>query len=221
MTGPATLGLDGRLAFTITVPESWYEIDLHPATRDRSIRVLVEERVRGNQPMWEQRQAIIRLLRQQARSAWEAGAAYCACFAIPTDDGPVTGSVTVSLVRGPAGGMLEDDRTDQLAGLFHSTPRTGELEPFSTVTEVQIPTVGACARSYGIEDMTLDDDRGIIRAVFMQTAAPVPGSNKVFLVSASSPVVVLAGELHDLFDAVTGTFRLVQRAAAPDADAGT
>lgn len=210
MSGPATLGLDGRLGFAVTVPESWYEVDLHPGTHDRAIRELVEARVRGNQPMWEQRQGIIRLLRQQSRAAWKSGALYCACFAIPTEDGPITGSVTVSLVRGPAGGMLEDDRTEPLASLFTSSPRGAEGEPFSTVTAVDIAGAGSCARSYGIQDVSLADGKGIIRAVFMQTAVPVPESNKVFLVSASSPVVLLAGELHDLFDAVTGTFRMVR-----------
>jgi hypothetical protein len=216
MTGPATLGLDGRLAFVVSVPETWYEIDLHPATRERAIRELVEARVRGNQAMWEQRQGIIRLLGQQARAAWDSGALYCACLAIPTEDGPITGSVTVSLVRGPAGGMLEDDRSAQLTSLFTSSPRGADGEPFSTVTDVEIPTLGSCARSYGIEDVTLDEGKGVLRAVFMQTAVPVPDTNKVFLISASSPVVLLAGELHDLFDAVTGTFRIVRTEGADD-----
>ena len=52
----------------------------------------------------------------------------------------------------------------------------------------------------------------------MQTALPVPDSHKVFLISASSPVVVLAEELHDVFDAVTGTFRLMLN-GADDRDA--
>jgi hypothetical protein len=33
--------------------------------------------------------------------------------------------------------------------------------------------------------------------------------NKYFVISAGSPVVPRAAELHDLFDAITGTFRIV------------
>jgi len=88
-----------------------------------------------------------------------------------------------------------------------SVPKKPDDDVFTSVTTVEIPEVGACARSYGVEDVQVDS--GFIRTAFMQTFVPVPGVNKVFIVSASSPVVALAAELHDLFDAVTGTFRLV------------
>ena len=210
---PATLGLEDTLAFQITVPGSWYEIDLHPATRERTIRELVERRVWGNDALWTQRHAIVRLLTQQARAAYDAGAAYCAAFAIPTEDGPITGAVTVSLVRGPAGCPSAEDRAGQLTDLFTSVPRAGgpdEHEPWSTVSVVEIPSVGTCARSYGIDDVTLDGGHDAIRTVFMETVLPVPDSHQVFLVSAGSPAMVLVEELHDVFDAITSTFRLVR-----------
>ena len=59
MTGPATAGLEGRAGFALTVPDSWFEIDLDPATRDDAIRRLVEDRVRGNDALWEQRRGVI------------------------------------------------------------------------------------------------------------------------------------------------------------------
>jgi hypothetical protein len=205
MTGPAVAGL-GRLGFSITVPDSWFEVDVDPATRDDSIRRLVEDRVRGHQPMWEARHGITRILRQQAHRAWEAGATYCACLVQPTDDGAITASVVVSLVRGPVGATDSGDPTGYLIERLTPVPRDGDV--FTAVTSADIPGVGHCARSYGVEDVQVDDG-GYIRTVFMQTMVPTPGFNKVFLVSASSPVVALAAELHDLFDAVTGTFRLV------------
>lgn len=208
MTGPAVAGLEGRLGFSVTVPDSWFEVDVHPATRDDSIRRLVEDRVRGHQEMWEARHGITRILRQQARRAWEAGATYCACMAQPTDDGPITASVVVSLVRGPVGASESGDPTAFLADRLTPVSRTGDDEVFTAVSTVDMPGVGPCARSYGVEDVQVDDG-GYVRTVFMQTMVPTPGFNKVFLVSASSPVVALAAGLHDLFDAVTGTFRLV------------
>lgn len=206
--GPATAGLEGRVGFSITVPESWFEIDVHPATRDDAIRRLVEDRVRGNDDMWAARNGIIRILRQEARKAYEAGAAYAACMVQPTEDGPLTASVVVSLVRGPVGAQTSGDAAGALLDLLKTVPRgDDELSPFTSLATVDLPGVGACARSYGIEDIELDG--GSIRTVFMQTMVPTPGINKVFLISASSPVVALAGDLLDLFDAVAGTFRLI------------
>ena len=103
MRGPAHAGLEDRVGFAITVPDSWFELDLAPTTRDDSLRVLVEERVRGHQEMWEARHGITRILREEAARAWDSGAAYAACLAQPTDDGPITASLAVSLVRGPVG----------------------------------------------------------------------------------------------------------------------
>lgn len=207
--GPAVAGLEGRLGFAITVPDSWYELDLQPATRDESIRLLVEDRVRGNDELWAQRRPIAALVGRHAAAAYDTGATYAACFVMPTDDGPITGSVTVSLVPAPSPGAGEE-AADLLARLSRQVPRTGELDPYSLGTVVEIPTAGRCARAYGIEDARVEG--GYVRTVFMQTAVPVAvedGPDRVFLISASSPVVPLWAELHDLFDAVTGTFRLV------------
>ena len=207
MTGPATAGLEGRLGFSVTVPDSWFEIDVDPATRDENIRRLVEQRVRGNDAMWQARHGLTKILRDESRKAWEAGAAYAACMVQPTDEGPITASVVVSLVRGPVGATADGDPAGGLAERLTVVPRSEASDLFTSVTTVDIPDVGTCARSFGVEDVPVD--AGYVRTAFMQTFVPVPGVNKVFIVSASSPVVALAPELHDLFDAVTGTFRLV------------
>jgi hypothetical protein len=202
VSGPAVAGLEGRVGFALTVPDSWFELDLAPATRDESIRVLVEERVRGHQPMWEARQGVIGLLRERAAAAWDSGAAYAACLAHPTDDGSVTASLTVSLARGPVGARGAEDLLERL----RETAPT-EDGRFTTVTTARLEGAGDCARSYGVDDLPVAG--GYVRTVFMQTFVPVPGANKHFVVSAGSPVVPLAAELHDLFDAITSTFRVV------------
>jgi hypothetical protein len=207
VTGPAVAGLEGRLGFTITVPDTWFELDVAPATRDDSIRRLVEERVRGHREMWEARHGITRILRDEARKAYDAGATYAACMAMPTEDGAVTASVVVSLVRGPVGATADGDAVGALVDRLLLVARTDDGR-FTSVATVELEHAGTAARSYGIEDVPVD--AGYVRTVFMQTMVPVPRMNKVFLISASSPVVPLAAELHDLFDAVTGTFRLVE-----------
>lgn len=206
MSGPAVAGIEGRLAYTITVPETWFELDLEPATREASIRRLVEERVRGNDTMWEQRHAIEKLLGEQARAAHESGATYCATFSIPTDEGPITGTVTVSLLMDPA---YDENESSVLQDVLRSVPPTGgELDPY---TEVGVADVGGveCVRSKGIEDAPIGDGH-FVRNVSMLTVVPVPEHHRLFLVACSSPVITLHEQLLDLFDAVTGTFRVVR-----------
>lgn len=204
MSGPAVAGIEGRLAYTITVPETWFELDVEPATRETSIRRLVEERVRGNDVMWEQRTAIQKVLVEQARAAYETGATYCASFSIPTDEGPITGTVTVSLILDPA-----HDETVSLDDVLRAVPRTDDpLDPHTDVGTVQIDGV-ECLRSSGIEDTALGEGT-FVRNVSMLTAVPVPEHSRLFLVVCSSPVIVLEEQLLDLFDAVTGTFRVVR-----------
>jgi hypothetical protein len=60
-----------------------------------------------------------------------------------------------------------------------------------------------------VEDLALPDGSGHIRSVVMQTFVPVPDDRRVMIVSCSSPVVLLAEDLLDLFDAITSTFHPV------------
>lgn len=211
MNGPAVAGLEGRLGYVISVPQSWYELELRPGVRDQAIRRLVEDRVRGNDVMWAQRRSIEKLLVEHAARAWESGATYAAGFSLPTEEGPVTGSLTVTLVEDPAGEVVltPDER-------FHQVPRTSDpLAPYALTTVVDLPTIGPCPRSSGIDEAALPEG-GLLRHVFMVTAVPVREHRRTFLVSASSPVLPLADALLDLFDAVTSTFR-VARLDPPDA----
>lgn len=202
--GPAVGDLAGRLGYAVSVPASWYELELHPALRDDAIGRLVDERVRGSAELWPQRGAIRRLLVEQARSAWDSGATYCAGFSLPTEEGPVTGSLTVSLVDDALAGS--DVRASER---FAEVPRTDDpLAPYAVTSVVDLPTAGPCPRVQGIEDAPVGDGR-LLRHVFMVTAVPLPQHDRTFLVAASSPSLPLADALLDLFDAVSGTFRVV------------
>lgn len=204
--GPAIGDLAGRLGFAISVPTTWYELELRPGLRDDAIRRLVEERTRGNDEMWAERHAIRKLLVEQATDAWAAGAVYAAGFSLPTEEGPVTGSLTITLVEDLAAeaGLGLEERFRQVAR------PPDPLAPYAESTVVELPTVGRCARSAGIQDSPLPGGQGSLRNVFMITAAPLPAHRRTFLVAASSPVLPLAEALLDLFDAVTGTFRVVE-----------
>jgi hypothetical protein len=193
--------------FTITVPDSWFELDLLPATRDANINSLVYEQVRGPDELVAVRPQIVSLLRDFAEYAWESGATYCACFVTPTTEGPITGSVTVSVIDAPAGASDAPPIDRALTHLQQvPVPRTAGTS--RCVTTATIEGLGLVARTYGIEDVTLPNG-SVVTSVTMQTFVPLPPSNRLLLVSASSPVLWLEEELLELFDAVANTVRLI------------
>jgi hypothetical protein len=206
-----------REGFSLTVPMTWWEFDLHPATRDDSVRRTVARRVRENPALAEHREVLGRFLRKAARDAYDSGAVYIGCMAQNFGTLPLTASVTVSLIgaRTPGGKLLPADPASIAAGL-RPKEAAREGDTWRKVTTVEIPGTGPAARTYGIEDVAIPGDPRTVRAVLMQTFVPLPGhTDKVALVAASSSVLDLADAFFDVFDAVTSTFRYREPGAAP------
>ncbi|MFI0506269.1 hypothetical protein ACH3WN_25990 [Streptomyces albogriseolus] len=203
-----------RDGFRIKVPESWWEFDVRPESRDDSIHRMVSERVRAHPELEPHRDTFVSFLRKAAADAWKSGALYCGCMAESFGgDTPITGSVTVSLVGGRTskGDPLPTDPEAVTAQLAVKEAKR-EGDSWRKVTTVDIPGVGPAARTYGIEDVPVPGDElgRTIRAVLMQTFIPVPGQEgKVALVAGSSQVLDLAESFFDIFDAITSTFRFV------------
>jgi len=204
-----------RGGFRIKVPESWWEFDVRPESRDDSIRRMVNERVAGNPELAKYRDVYSEFLRKAAADAWKSGALYCGCMAESFGgDTPITGSVTVSLVggRSQSGEPLSTDPSVMASQLAVKEVKK-EGDSWRKVTTVDIPGVGPAARTYGIEDIAVPDDalKRTLRAVLMQTFIPVPGQEgKVALVAGSSQVLDLAESFFDIFDAITSTFRFAE-----------
>ncbi|MGW5640571.1 hypothetical protein [Streptomyces sp. NPDC003832] len=204
-----------RGGFRIKVPESWWEFDVRPESRDDSIRRMVNERTAANPELAKYRDTYVEFLRKAAADAWKSGAMYCGCMADSFGgDTPITGSVTVSLVGGStkSGEPLPTDPAVMASTLAVKEAKR-EGDSWRKVTVVDIPGVGPAARTYGIEDIVVPDDalKRTIRAVLMQTFIPVPGQEgKVALVAGSSQVLDLADSFFDIFDAITSTFRFVE-----------
>jgi len=204
-----------RGGFRIKVPESWWEFDVRPESRDDSIRRMVRERVAQRPELAKYEAAYTDFLRKAAADAWKSGALYCGCMAESFGgETPVTGSVTVSLVggRGRDGAPLPTD-PQAIAAQLAVREAKKEGDAWRKVTTVDIPGVGPAARTLGIEDIPVPDDalNRTVRAVLMQTFIPVPGQEgRVALVAGSSQVLDLADSFFDIFDAVTSTFRFAE-----------
>jgi hypothetical protein len=128
------------------------------------------------------------------------------------DGVPLSAIVTVSVLgaRNDRGVALSTDPRAIADSLRTVTPRR-EGDSWRKVTTVDIPEAGLAARTFGVEDVPVaPGDSRTLRMALTQTYIPVPGTaDQVVLVSGASPVLDLAEAFHDIFDAVTGTFRFV------------
>ncbi|MET8855666.1 hypothetical protein [Streptomyces sp. NPDC004579] len=198
--------------FSLSVPESWWEFDIRPEGRDATIRGLVDERIREVPELAEYRGDLTAMLRRTAKDAYDSGAVYMGCMAENFDGVPLTATLTVSVLgaRNKQGVALSTDPRAIAESLRTVTARR-EGDAWRTVTTVDLPEVGVAARTFGVEDVPVaQDDTRTLRMVLTQTYIPVPGTtDQVVLVSGASPVLDLAEAFHDIFDAVTGTFRFV------------
>lgn len=205
-------GAPDELGFAISVPDSWFEIDVHPDTRNASIAALVDERTRAVPELREHRATLAKALREAARGAYANGAVYCGAMVEGFDGAVLTASVTVSLVRAPGDG---GGAAQAIEGYLHPVPRTGQDSPWRVVEHADLPQVGPVPRTRGVEDVVLPDGAGWVRSVLTQTFVPFPGPtpDDVAMITASSPILPLADELFELFDAITSTFRFVRTPA--------
>ncbi len=192
------------VGFALTIPDSWFELEVRPATRDARIATLVESRVREQPELWEHRGELVRVLRRLARDAWDAGAVYCACFVMVLEESIIPGSMTVSIIPPPPGGAGVDAIAEELP----SREASEEGGTWMQRSVVELPDVGRAPRSQGVLDVPLPSGPGRIRTVVMRTFVPLD-AERLLLVSGASPAVDLAEPLLELFDAVTATLALV------------
>jgi hypothetical protein len=199
--GEVPEGLQDRIAWTLSLPDAWFELDLAPATRSESARRMVEDAFRGNDELWPRRREIAGLVTEAAERAQAAGALYAACLALPTDEGVISASVSVLLAPMPDGEVPDD--------LLAEIPRGDDpLAPYRRVETVDLPGVGPVPRTSGIDETEVEDGR-FVRHVSMVTLVPLRADGYTFVVACSSPVLGLDAELLDLFAALSDTFRTV------------
>ncbi|MGV9963102.1 hypothetical protein ACWDU3_04145 [Streptomyces olivaceus] len=200
------------LGVSLSVPDSWWEFDIRPEGREATIRALVDERVNETPELAPYRSDLTAMLRKMARDAYDSGALYLGCMAENFEGVPLSATVTVSVLgaKNQQGVALSTDPR-AIADSLRTVTARREGDAWREVTTIDIPEVGPAARTYGVEDVPVaPGDRRTLRMVLTQTYVPVPGTtDQVVLVSGASPVLDLAEAFHDIFDAVTGTFRFV------------
>lgn len=191
-------------SFTFQVPDGWLDYDLAKQDFSKQQR---EMRALATTP--EQRRAVddaMRQARRLLRSARQQGAAAAAgLIASDGDGGLLMAFVGVFGVTVPAG------MEPSLADIAQQLSRPARIDGYGdrTVGSATIPDVGSVARITGTEIVELTETTSAVM-VAMHTVIPIPAQPGSYLVvTGMSPNLPLAEALHDVFDAITGTFRFV------------
>jgi hypothetical protein len=203
--------------FSLSLPPDWFELDVRPWSRDLTIGLLVESKVRDQPDLWSHRTELTKILRRQARDAWDSGARYCAGFIIAVEQSIIPGSLTVSVIPSPSAGAS----ADAVAKTLSTKEAQEDGDTWSRRTIVMLPHAGHAARREGVIDAPLPNERQAVRAIIQQTFVPL-NNGSLLLVAASSPALDLAQPLLELFDAVVSTLELSSgvRALAEVPDGG-
>ncbi|MFE7046467.1 hypothetical protein ACFU9X_46045 [Streptomyces atratus] len=189
----------GSHTFGIAIPENWTEYDLHGDT-------LAERRAEmlRHAPQKETRDAINHTFRSARRimeGARRRGAVYAAGTTAMYEDGLLMAGLMVFSVKPPPG---EDFSAKGIAEQFSATGRRRE-NTTRTLTTATLPGVGPVGRMAGIEETEIADGVSY-KMVVTHTFVPVPGGERVLVITCFSPNIPLAEPLYDLFDAITSTF---------------
>ena len=193
-----------NLTFQLTIPPSWMEFDLAPATRDQAIREAVEDRVRDIPTLWRRRSDIVRYIRAVARDAWDNGARYCATFVEPAGDGLILGALTVTVLP-----PVKATGRTTISDLLRETDKgpINRADGEWRMTEpLEIAGAGRAVRQWGVQAIAPKNLSGSAPFVFTHTF--VPTANAVLLVSCVSPSADVADPLLALFAEVTDSLIL-------------
>lgn len=180
--GALTSDLMPAPRFTVTVPATWFALDLDPRTRTASIARLVEERL-GPAPAPQLRRELTATLRQYARQAAGTGAAYAALMYQVVDGSPLSASLLIAVAAAPGG----------------ATPLASALGAASP-TELHT-LAGPAARAATQLGGTLQ----------VQYALAVPGSELAVTMTFATPNLAQAEPLTLLFDAIARTLEWAGR----------
>ncbi|MFJ3233689.1 hypothetical protein [Streptomyces sp. NPDC086787] len=208
MSGPASATQTPN-TYGLRMPESWWNLDLDPSTRDASIRRRIMADIGDNVPAdaREGLDSLIRAARRSAREAHARGALqFAGMFDVLEDGSFLIGNVMVLRHDLPEGA------TPDLAELMLAFANHGAGNSLGKGTRarqtgvVELPHAGPAGRVTSVEDIDFYG-RASIRVAIMQTIVPVPGTDSILVIAGTTPNLPLTDQFFDVFDAIAGTLK--------------
>ncbi|MER6844658.1 hypothetical protein [Streptomyces platensis] len=196
--------------YTLRFPDSWWQLDLDPNTRDASIRRRIEDQVKlAPQLSREQVDGLIRSTRRTAREAHAQGALRASGMLriLRAGSGPLVLSATMVVLRISVPEEQSEDLADLVvaAAMQLGTEAEGSGLPPGEVELVELPGVGAAGRITRIEEVDYQGTR--VPTAVRHTLIPVPNSRDYLVLAGSTPNVDLAEQFYEVFDAIAESFR--------------
>ncbi|WP_240979867.1 hypothetical protein [Streptomyces sp. HNM0574] len=198
------------VGYGLRFPDSWWHLDLDPATRDASIRRQIESQAEGAPQLpREQLDSLIRTTRQTAREAYGQGALQASGMLriLKAGTAPLVLSATAVVLRMTVPEGESEDLADLVvgAGMQVATAAEGTGLPPGEVELLELPGVGAVGRITRVEDVDIKGNR--VPTAMRHTLIPVPHSRDYLLLACSTPNVDLAEQFYEVFDAIAASFR--------------
>lgn len=189
--------------FLINVPELWDELDL---SGEEMAKARAKALAATDDPREKFRiNDMFRQGRDVSRAARKQGALYATGTATLYDDGLFMAYLMVFAVSTPPGSELTLPVLSTQVGV----DRDGRAPKDRVISSANVPHVGTVARVTGTEVTRLTGDVDL-KLLTMHTMMPVPAREREYLVvTCASPNLPLKTEVHDLFDAITSTFRFM------------
>lgn len=227
---------DSPTLFAVSLPQSWFELDLSRPGAARLARDL-DRRIAENPDLRTHRAAILDTLRAATDEALAEGVVFAAALAEPLDDGSLLLATAAGVLTEAPIEVLDDEVAEgeppsvSLA-LLASQVTTWESAGASALSEggvrgrePDVPTwrrlaigeveAGPCLQVHGIDTIVIDDEsRGIYT---LQTLVPIPRRSAWLTFALTTPHTSLHHEFGTLFHSIASTISWVET----EADLGT
>jgi hypothetical protein len=189
-------------SYRLVVPDSWFRIPLEDEQERRdAARALTSRVFRGTDHAPRLRTRLLGSLNDQAAAARAAGGLELYLSMLEAAGFPLSASLLVSLTAGPPAGTGGADAAGSFAALLR-----GEGKQVSTGTVAGQPAVRARHQAGGRAGGRPGQ---VVPAAAQDVYVLVPGGRAWLLMSFSTPIVELAPQMRELFDAITGTLSWV------------
>jgi hypothetical protein len=190
-------------SYRLVVPDSWFRIPLgDEKERQAAARALTDRVFRGIDHTPRLRTRLLGGLNDQAAAARAAGGLELYMSMLEAAGFPLSASLLVSMVAGPPAGTGGAEAARSFGAVLR-----GEGKQVRTGTVAGQSAVRARHRTGGVANA----DPGVVPVVGQDVYVLVPGGRAWLLMSFSTPIVELASQMQELFDAITGTLSWAPR----------
>lgn len=194
-----------RIQFSMDIPADWKVMDFSRRGRqdyakEQSMRII--EQVPA---LHIYRKKLEDTLFKELTSSWAMGVRYGASLAVPTTDGLLSASITVSVLPPPPG-QENVSVFDAIAATVHQNDEESSGDSESDISQVSIPEAGMALRVLGHRVLRPQEASQGVKYSIFQTYVPFGG--RIVLVMGQTFCMDVETQLFELFDLITGTLSL-------------